>query len=253
MLTIARLHAQQILNGPRKWLLVAALCTPILLAVVVRTTARISDPDLIEFVYAAVLFFLYAIGVTGLSGLLFGTSILGAEIQRKTLTYLFTRPVSRARIVTEKFLANASVLTLGTLLSATVGWLILGAGSVRVLAGLAVAIVLATFGYNAVFSLIGSLVTRRPMLFGALFLGYEIMLASVPAVVREFTIMYYVRCAAIRVSGFDAKLPEAVRPLIGDASLVTSVSVVAGICVLAVVAMASMTERREFALTDDPG
>lgn len=82
---------------------------PVGISVIVRISIifrlmRLSARDLREFIPHLTMTF-YLMFVTVLIALFFGTAIIADEVDNKTLTYLFTRPLRKARILLSKFAA----------------------------------------------------------------------------------------------------------------------------------------------------
>jgi len=80
-----------------------------------------------ETLLAVYLFLLYPQAVCLLLALFYGTSVLGDELDGKTLTYLFTRPLPRWHFVLGKYLGIGPGAAGPTALSLLAAWLIAGA------------------------------------------------------------------------------------------------------------------------------
>src|SRR5262249_7365720 len=86
---------------------------------------------------AIYLFFLYPQGICMLLALFWGSSLLGNELDNKTLTYLFTRPIARWRIVLGKYFAIITGRVPVTAVSVLASWLLLERpGGMRMLSGI---------------------------------------------------------------------------------------------------------------------
>jgi ABC-2 type transport system permease protein len=130
----------------------------------------------------------------------YGTALIADEVDDKTITYLFTRPVRRGAILLGKYLAYLVCTVLMVLPSLTlVFFLVIGRrdGSVAetfpvFAADLAVvAVGLATYG--AVFAFIGAALPR-PLLFGLFFVfGWEPTVLLLPGYLKRATIVYYLQ------------------------------------------------------------
>lgn len=253
MLEIARLHLKQIVAGRRLWLLGLTLAAPIALVLTITIGSDIRNHRAFEFIAGAVLFSFYAIGVSSLTALLYGTSIIGAEVQNQTLTYLFTRPIRRWRVVVGKYIANVTVLCTGIVASLLIAWTIFAWPLFNILGAVLVAVVAATIAYNAVFTLIGSIFTRKPLVFGMIYIVViEVVLALVPSFARNFTVMYHVRTLAFQIAELDVRVPAEALAVIGEAPALESAYIIAGITLGALVLTSRITTQREFALTDEP-
>ena len=250
---VIRMHLRQVFAGKKLWIFGLALGLPWILLAMVAAEAVFHDPNNERMALGVILFLIYGIGIPALSALMYGTSIIGAEVQNQTLTYLFTRPVARWRIVVGKYLANVGVLTVGTVLSLTVGWMILGAKHLSSLYAVSVAAMAAVITYNAVFALIGTMFPRRSLVVGLIYTGVsEGALATVPSLARNFTGQFHTRTIAFDLSGISEVLPFQRSNILGDATLATAIPSLAAMTIVTLTLTCWLTTTREFALTDDP-
>ena len=74
-----------------------------------------------------VLYILYPQSLCILASLLYGATLLAAEIEDKTLVYLFTRGQARWKVLVGKYLATVLVLTLLVTASMTIAYALFGA------------------------------------------------------------------------------------------------------------------------------
>ena len=133
-----------------------------------------------------------------LLGVFYGTSLIADEVEDKTITYLFTRPLSRCAVLAGKYCAYLvstglvllpSVMLVFFLVVSLLGGSI-GAAFPSLVTDLALlAVGLAVYG--ALFMLIGTWF-KRPLLTGLVFiLGWEPIVAVVPGYLKRFTVSYY--------------------------------------------------------------
>lgn len=127
----------------------------------------------------------------------YGTSLIADEVEDKTITYLFSRPIARSAIVLGKYAAYL-VCTMSVMLPGIViVWLLvapihgsLAATFVSLLIDLAV-VTLGLAAYGAVFAWIGA-ATRRPLVFGLVFIfGWEWLALALPGALKRLTVAYY--------------------------------------------------------------
>jgi ABC-2 type transport system permease protein len=132
-------------------------------------------------------------------GVFYGTSLIADEVEDKTITYLFTRPIPRSAVVMGKYLAYLACTIFVVLPAVVVIWLLivpiggsLAAGFpdlVKDLGLLALGLVV----YGALFSLVGA-VFKRPLLAGLIFIfGWETLVMALPGYLKRFTVAYYLR------------------------------------------------------------
>lgn len=133
-------------------------------------------------------------------GAFYGTALIADEVEDKTITFLFTRPISRSAVLFGKYLAYLVCTMLVVLPSVVVVWLLvapLGGGTMGstfidlakdlpiLAAGLAV--------YGAVFALVGS-TFKRPLLTGLIFVfGFEPAVLVFPGYLKRLTVAYYLQ------------------------------------------------------------
>jgi ABC-type transport system involved in multi-copper enzyme maturation permease subunit len=151
-----------------------------------------------QAVFGTVMSLLYLRFIVPAIGVFYGTSLIADEVEEKTITYLFTRPLQRGAIVLGKFLAYLVCVTAVVLPSAAVVFMVmvpfdemasLLASFVRDLGVLALGLA----AYGAVFLWAGALF-RRPLVGGLLFVfGFEQLAIVLPGYVGRLTIAHYLQ------------------------------------------------------------
>ncbi len=132
-------------------------------------------------------------------GVFYGTSLVADEVEDKTITYLFTRPIAREAVLIGKYLAYLACTIFVVLPSIVLVWILvipmggsLGANFLDlvkdlgiVAAGLAV--------YGAVFAFIGAYF-KRPLLIGLAFIfGWETAVLAFPGSFKLFSVAHWVQ------------------------------------------------------------
>jgi len=151
-------------------------------------------------IYAVIVAVYWIRNVLPLAALFFATALVADEVEGRTLTYLLTRPLTRASIFAGKFAAYLAttlalalpsvVLTCFVLLSAR-GWPAVAASVGDLFRDVGVA-ALTLVAYGAFFALLGVLL-KRPVIPGLLFLyGWELM-ANLPGYLPRFTLTAWLR------------------------------------------------------------
>ena len=144
--------------------------------------------------------------------LILATNALGNEIEDRTMVYLVLKPISRLRIVVEKFLAvlltGSALLMLGIFLT----WLLVTRGeagdNLDILAAMLVAVLFAVLGYGAFFMAV-SLIIPRALLVGIIYaLVWETTFARFLQGVRLASIRHYVVSIYGRLLDEPLFLPE---------------------------------------------
>lgn len=132
-------------------------------------------------------------------GVFYGTALIADEVEDRTITYLFTRPIPREAVLVGKYLAYLTCTVFVVLPSIVLVWLFvvpiggsLGANFPDLLKDLGIlAIGLAVYG--AFFAWIGA-TFKRPLLFGLLFaFGLEPFMLALPGYLKRFTVAYYLQ------------------------------------------------------------
>jgi ABC-type transport system involved in multi-copper enzyme maturation permease subunit len=132
-------------------------------------------------------------------GVFYGTSLIADEVEDKTITYLFSRPIPRGAVLVGKYLAYLACTILVVLPAVICVWLLivpiggsLGAGFPDLLVDLGL-LALGLAVYGAVFALIGAAL-NRPLLIGLLFVfGWETMVMTIPGSLKRFSVAYYLQ------------------------------------------------------------
>ncbi|MGI5212125.1 ABC transporter permease [Plantactinospora sp. CA-290183] len=130
--------------------------------------------------------------------LIVGTGVLGSEIDDGTLLHILTKPLPRWQIVLPKLAVGAGV----TALTAAVPLYVAGvlADSVRFGLALAAATAVGALAYSAFFLAL-SLVTRRPVLLGLVYvLIWEGLLGNVVGGTTVLSVQHYVVALTDRIA-----------------------------------------------------
>jgi ABC-type transport system involved in multi-copper enzyme maturation permease subunit len=180
---------------------------PVLMAIVVRmietlggqafTVERthVSGPAIFGFMIW-MFFVRFSVPVLGV---FYGTSLIADEVEDKTITYLFTRPIARGAVLAGKYLAYLACTLCVVLPSIVLVWLLvvplggnLGANFPDLITDLGL-VGLGLAVYGAVFALIGATL-KRPLLFGLVFVfGWETVALGIPGYLKRWTVAYYVQ------------------------------------------------------------
>ena len=129
----------------------------------------------------------------------YGTALIADEVEDKTLTYLFTRPIPRGSVLVGKYLAYL-VATLSVVLpSVVVVWLFIapiGATLAESFLSLAKDLGMLVAGlaaYGGLFALGGARL-KRPLMFGLLYVfGFETLVLALPGSFKQLTVAYYLQ------------------------------------------------------------
>jgi ABC-2 type transport system permease protein len=195
-LTILHITARGLLGRKRALLLIPLPLLLIGLAVL----GRLSGADNSEW-GSAVLIGLGMSVVLPLTALIVGTSALGSEIDDGTIVHILAKPLPRREIVLAKLTVAFGI----TVLVAAVPLAVAGAivSSPRLGLGLAAGALVGALAYSAIFVAL-SIVTRRPVAFGLLYLlVWESLLAGVLAGTKQLSVQQYALTIADRIAAHE--------------------------------------------------
>jgi len=204
--------------------------------------------------FGAIIWILFLWFIVPVLGVFYGTSLIADEVDDKTITYLFTRPVRRGAVVVGKYMAYLLCTTLVVLPSVMIVYFLMVPFRQIPASFIALVIDLGVLGlglaaYGALFALVGAAI-RRPLVVGLVFVfGWELVTLVMPGYLKRFTLAYYLQTL----------VPHAM-PTGDTVSLLQgavfreppSVAVSIGVLVLAIVASlalaARVVEQREYVL-----
>lgn len=198
----------QMLWSRRSVFLAVLLGGPVLLAVALRVISTLYTNGFRvngamaggDAIFGMMIWLLYIRFIIPILGVFYGTALIADEVEDKTITYLFTRPIPRSAVLLGKFLAYLVCTVLLVLPSVVlVFFLIVPIGGASVggafpalvkdLAMLAVGLA----AYGAVFALVGTRL-KRPLVVGLVFaFGWEPAVLLFPGYLKRFTVAYYMQ------------------------------------------------------------
>jgi ABC-type transport system involved in multi-copper enzyme maturation permease subunit len=192
-------------------------------------------------------------------GLAFGIPAVHAEVQARTLTYLFTRPVRKAHVYTGRLLAVQ--LTAGGLLAASlvVCFAVMVVGNldalsiefVKVYVNHVFIVLVATVCITAVCAIWGTAL-RRPVVWGLLWaFGWESIVSKFPGRLQEFTINFHIRNLLLGQADIQRSLVDAFRMLLTDQTSVSpwvSILALLTFLMLSIAAGGLVFSRREYVI-----
>jgi ABC-type transport system involved in multi-copper enzyme maturation permease subunit len=215
-----------------------------------RSTILVPGP----MVFGYVMWMLYLTVIVPILGVFYGTSLMADEVEDKTITYLFVRPIRRGAVLLGKYLAYVVCTVFVVLPSVVLVYLLivpingsLGGSFIDLLKDL----VLLTMGlavYGAVFAFIGAKL-KRPLLVGLIFIfGWEPAAMAFPGYMKRFTVSYYIQGLvphAIPNTGIVSAIQNMFREI---PPLTTSLFWLALIWFVFLAMGAYVVERREYVL-----
>jgi len=202
----------EMLWGRRGVFMALAAGAPILLAVLMRLAlasgalfvvngSRIDSQAL----FATAMSALYMRFIVPALGVYYGTALIADEVEDRTITYLFIRPMSRGAIVLGKYLAYLVCVNAVVLPSMALVFVIMvPVGDMGPLAGDFLrqlgTMALGLAAYGALFLWAG-VAFRRPLVGGLIAVfGWEPLALVLPGYLRRLTIAYYLQADTLNVA-----------------------------------------------------
>src|SRR3954469_24863034 len=187
-------------------------------------------------------------------GVFYGTSLMADEVEDKTITYLFTRPIRRGAVLFGKYLAYLGCTVFVVLPSVMLVYLLvvpmhgsLGASFIDLVKDLAL-LALGLAVYGSLFAFIGAKF-KRPLLIGLIFVfGWEQAALAFPGYLKKFTIAYYLQALVPHAMPNDNALSLIQGIFRETPPLATSMFWLVLIWITFLVAAAWVVERREYVL-----
>jgi ABC-2 type transport system permease protein len=234
---------------------------PVVLALIVRVAEAFGMPALRvngarvagSSIFGMMIWVLYLRFIVPVLGVFYGTALMADEVEDKTLTYLFTRPIPRGAVLLGKYLAYLVCTGLVVLPSVMVVYfLLVPLGQVpatfrNLVLDLAI-LFLGLAVYGALFAFVGTWL-RRPLVAGLVFaFGWEQLAMALPGYLRQFTIAYYLQALVPHAMPSDGAL-SLLQGLFRDVpSPAVCLAWLAGYLIVFLALAMRMVERREYVL-----
>ena len=209
VLRIFDLSLGQMLWSRRSVFLAVVTGGPAALALMIRAIVTLTPAGMPQVngarmsgaaLFGLMIWLLYIRFIVPVLGVFYGTALVADEIEDKTITYLFTRPIPRSAVLIGKYLAYLVCTILLVLPSVIFVYFItvplagnnLGSEFPSLLKDLGMlAAGLATYG--AVFALVGTRL-KRPLVVGLVFaFGWEPGVLLFPGYLKQLTVAYYLQ------------------------------------------------------------
>jgi ABC-2 type transport system permease protein len=263
-LRIFDLSLGEMLWSRRSAFLALVVGAPVSLAAIARVVSMLAtqssfrangQPVTGPVVFGVMIWLLYVRFIVPVLGVFYGTALIADELDDRTITYLFTRPIRRAAVLLGKYLAYLACTALLLLPSVMLVYFLIvpmGGGSIAsgfpslvkdlgmLAAGLA--------AYGSVFAWVGARL-KRPLVAGLVFvLGWEPGVLIFPGYLKQISVAYYLQTLVPHAMPDDSSGTA----LFGASSAVaapgTSLIVLAVITVGALWLAARTVESREYVL-----
>jgi ABC-type transport system involved in multi-copper enzyme maturation permease subunit len=206
-LRIADFSLGEMLWSRRTIFMALVVGVPIVIAVVVRLLVLLGAPGMRmngialdgPTIFGLMVWAFYLRFSVPVLGVFYGTSLIADEVEDKTITYLFTRPIPRGAVLLGKYFAYLACTVFVVLPSVVIVWLLvipiggsLGAHFLDLVKDLGL-LALGLAVYGALFAFIGAAM-KRPLVIGLVFVfGWEPAMLVLPGYLKRYTVAYYVQ------------------------------------------------------------
>jgi ABC-type transport system involved in multi-copper enzyme maturation permease subunit len=206
-------------------------------------------------IFGMMIWLLYIRFIVPVLGVFYGTSLIADEVDDKTITYLFTRPIPRSAVLLGKYFAYLVCTVLLVLPSVMlVFFLVVPTGESAIAE--AFPSLLADLGmlaaglaaYGAVFALVGTTL-KRPLVVGLVFaFGWEPAVLLFPGYLKRLTVAYYLQALVKHEMPQDSAVSMLMQVFHEVPSVTTSLLCLAGIVGLTLWLAGRAVEQREYVL-----
>ncbi len=253
----------QMLWSRRSVFLALLLGGPVLLAVVLRIVdtlhasgfkvngAAVSGST----IFGMMIWLLFIRFIVPVLGVFYGTALIADEVEDKTITYLFTRPIPRRAVLLGKYFAYLvctvllvlpSVMLMFFLVVPTGGGTI-AAGFPGLLADLGM-LAVGLAAYGAVFALVGTRL-KRPLVVGLVFaFGWEPGVLLFPGYLKRLTVAYYLQALVTHEMPQDSAVSLILQVFHEVPSVLVSLLALGAIVAVALWLSGRAVEEREYVL-----
>ena len=205
-------------------------------------------------VFGMIIWVLFLRFIVPVLGVFYGTSLVADEVEDKTITYLFTRPLRRGAVLLGKYLAYLACTTLVVLPAVMIVYFMLVPISdvARSFPALMTDLGLLALGiatYGALFTMVGAWL-KRPLVVGLVYVfGWEQFAMLMPGYLRRFTVAYYLQALVPHAMPADEGISSLLRSILTQApSTALSLFVLLTITLVSLALAMRIIERREYVL-----
>jgi ABC-2 type transport system permease protein len=206
-------------------------------------------------IFGMIIWLLYIRFILPILGVFYGTSLIADEVDDKTITYLFTRPIPRSAVLLGKYLAYLACTVLLVLPSVMLVYFLIvpvGGGSVAAAFPSLVMdfgmLIVGLAAYGAVFALVGARI-KRPLVVGLVFaFGWEPTVLLFPGYLKRATVAYYLQALVTHEMPQDSAVSLLMQVFHEVPSLTTSLLCLAVIVGVTLWLAGRAVEGREYVL-----
>ncbi|CAN5815514.1 hypothetical protein BH24ACI5_BH24ACI5_01340 [soil metagenome] len=262
-LRIMDLSIGEMLWSRRTVFMMLIVGAPVLIALIIRGLVSLGAPMMQgpgnvrmtgPAIFGMMIWIFYLRFTVPVLGVFYGTSLIADEVEDKTITYLFTRPIPKGAVLVGKYLAYLVSTIFVVLPSVMLVYLLivpmqgsLGGSFLDLVKDLAL-LALGLSVYGAVFAFIGAKF-KRPLLIGLIFIfGWEQAALLFPGYLKYFTVAYYLQALVPHAMPNDSTMSLIQNIFRETPSLATSLLGLLVIWAVFLAMAARVVERREYVL-----
>jgi ABC-2 type transport system permease protein len=205
-------------------------------------------------IFGAIVWLLFIRFTIPVLGVFYGTSLIADDVDDKTVTYLFTRPVQRGAVLMGKYLAYLVCTILVVLPSIMVVYFLIvpfaeiGTSFRLLLMDLGI-MALGLAAYGARFALVGT-VLKRPLVVGLVFaFGWEQLAMLMPGYLHRFTLAFYLQGLVPHAMPSGGGVTSILQAVVSETPTVSTCLIWLAVAIIASLFLgARAIERREYVL-----
>ena len=206
-------------------------------------------------IFGMMIWLLYIRFIVPVLGVFYGTALIADEVEDKTITYLFTRPIPRRAVLLGKYFAYLACTVLLVLPSVMLVFFLIvptGGGSIGAafpsLAADLGMLVVGLAAYGAVFALVGTRL-KRPLVVGLVFaFGWEPAVLLFPGYLKRLSVAYYLQALVTHEMPQDSAVSVLLQIFHEVPSVTVSLLALGGIVAVALWLAGRAVEQREYVL-----
>ena len=253
----------QMLWSRRSIFLGLLLGGPVVLAVILRVVDSLRSSGFRvngaavggSAIFGMMIWLLYIRFIVPVLGVFYGTALIADEVEDKTITYLFTRPIPRRAVLLGKYFAYLACTVLLVLPSVMLVFFLIvptGGGSIGAafpsLAADLGMLVVGLAAYGAVFALVGTRL-KRPLVVGLVFaFGWEPAVLLFPGYLKRLSVAYYLQALVTHEMPQDSAVSMLLQIFHEVPSVTVSLVALGGIVAVALWLAGRAVEQREYVL-----
>jgi ABC-2 type transport system permease protein len=206
-------------------------------------------------IFGMMIWLLYIRFIVPVLGVFYGTALIADEVDDKTITYLFTRPIPRRAVLLGKYLAYLACTVLLVLPSVMLVFFLIvptgGSSIAEAFPSLLADFAMLGFGlaaYGAVFALVGTRL-KRPLVLGLVYaFGWEPAVLMFPGYLKRLTVAYYLQGLVTHEMPQDSAVSMVLQLFHDVPTVFTSLLCLSAIIAVTLWSAGRAVEQREYVL-----